>query len=85
MKYCWSWSFPLCFSKLNSPLCSRLSLPLNYVEEDDVNEILECECMDKIVEFEVACALTKQEGVNSFARLELFLCSCNLKLLLCFC
>jgi hypothetical protein len=59
MRYHWSRSFPFCFSKLNSPLCSLLSLPLNYVEEDDANDILERECTDKIAEFEVACTFTK--------------------------
>jgi hypothetical protein len=40
---------PFVFAKLNSPLCSLLSLPLKYVEEDDADEILEHECMDKTV------------------------------------
>jgi len=54
------------------------------VEEDDADEILTRECMDKIVEFEVARAFTKREVMNSFVKLELFLCSCNIELPLWF-
>jgi hypothetical protein len=55
------------------------------VKEDDADEILETEYMDKIVEFEIACAFTEWEIMNTFARLELFLCSYNHKSLLRFC